>query len=89
MVKGGMENLTDNDVLVFWGGTNDAQNNCHDGLRHVVNFVKSSSHTNIILMCVPHRYDLTNWSYVSSEVKTFNRKLEKIDLTREHFLDMV
>jgi uncharacterized protein (AIM24 family) len=44
-VKGGMENFTDNDVLVFWGGTNDvAQNNSHDGLRHVVNFVKSNSH---------------------------------------------
>jgi hypothetical protein len=47
-------------------------------------------------MCVPHRYDLANWSCVNNEVKTFNRRLEKVmkilkhvlvvkvDLTREH-----
>jgi hypothetical protein len=97
-VKDGTEKLIDNDVLLFWSGTNDvAQNNSHDGLRHVVNCVESNSHTNIILICAPNRYDLANWSCVNSEVKTFNRKLEKIikilkhvlvvkkDLTREYF----
>jgi hypothetical protein len=33
---------------------------------------------NIILVSVPHRYDLYDWSCVNSEVKTFNRKLVKL-----------
>jgi hypothetical protein len=31
----------------------------------------------MILVGVPHRYDLSDWSCVDCEVKTFNRKLEK------------
>jgi hypothetical protein len=38
----------------------------------------TNRHTNIILVSVPHRYDLSDWSCVKSEVETFNRKLTKI-----------
>jgi hypothetical protein len=54
-VKGDIEELTKEDVLLFWGGTNDAgKNNSQNGLKHLVNFVKNNSHTNIIVMCAPH-----------------------------------
>jgi len=45
--------------MVFWGGANDvSKNNSQDALKHITNFVNVNSHTNIILMCVPHRHDL-------------------------------
>jgi hypothetical protein len=40
---------------------------------------------NIILMGVPHRQDLSNWSLVNSEVKTLNRKLVKLTKPFKHF----
>jgi len=50
-----IKHLTNNDTIVFWGGTNDvSNNNSQDGLKHIANFVKMNSHTNIILMSVPH-----------------------------------
>jgi hypothetical protein len=34
--KGAFHNLTKNDVIIFWGGTNDVKkNNTKEGLRHV------------------------------------------------------
>ena len=74
-----IKHLTNNDIIVFWGGTNDvSKNNTQDGLKHITNFVKVNSHTSIILMSVPHRHDLPEWSCVNSEVKAFNRKLVKL-----------
>jgi len=69
-----IKHLMNNDINVFWGGTNDvSKNNSQDGLKHITNFVKLNSHTNIILMSVPHRHDLSEWSCVNSEMKAFNR----------------
>jgi hypothetical protein len=49
------------DATVLWGGTNDVSlDNSHDGLKHVINFVQSNSHANIIILCVPHRYNLAD-----------------------------
>jgi hypothetical protein len=70
-----VKHLTNSDTIVFMGGTNDvSKNNFQDGLKHIINFVEVNSHTNIILMSVPHRHDLPEWSCVNSEVKAFNRK---------------
>ena len=45
-----IKNLMNNNITVFWGGTNDvSKNNSQDGLKHITNFVKVNSHTNIIL----------------------------------------
>jgi hypothetical protein len=74
-----IKHLTNNDIIVFWGGTNVvSKNNTQDGLKHINNFVKVNSHTSIILMSVPHRHDLPESSCVNSEVKAFNRKLVKL-----------
>jgi capsular polysaccharide biosynthesis protein len=83
--KGAFHNLMKNDVIIFWGGANDVKkNNTKEGLRHVLNFVRNNTHTNIILMSVPHRHHLVSWSCVNNEVDVFNRKLEKIMKCHEH-----
>jgi len=82
-----IKHLTNNDIIVFWGGTNDvSKNNTQDGLKHITNFVKVNSHTSIILMSVPHRHDLPEWSCVNSEVQTFNRKLVKLMKPHKHVI---
>jgi hypothetical protein len=76
MAKSKMAQLTKKDVVVLWGGSNDvAQNNSIVGLRHILDLVINSSHTNVILMNVPHRHDLMKESCVNKEVETFNKKL--------------
>ena len=42
------------------------------------------SHTNIILMSVPHRHNLFEWSCVNSEAKAFNIKLVKLTKPYKH-----
>ena len=60
--------LTKNDLIIFWGGSNDmSKNNSQEGLKHLVHFTQSYNHTNIILMCVPPRHDLLEWSCVNNE----------------------
>jgi hypothetical protein len=57
-----IKHLTNNDIIVFWGVINDvSKNNSQDGLKHINNFMKVNSHTNIILMSVPHRHSLPEW----------------------------
>jgi hypothetical protein len=74
-VMGDVEKLMN---IVFGGGTNDiSKNNSQGGLKDST-FCITNSHTNIILVSVQHQYDLSDWSYVNSEVKTFNRILVKI-----------
>jgi len=53
-------------------------------LRHIRNFIKTNNHTNIILVNVPHRYDLMKSSCVNNEIKSFNRKLMKSVRAYQH-----
>jgi hypothetical protein len=58
-VKSEMKNLSENDVAVLCGGTLDvARNETMKGLSSVLQFVKNSEHTNMILMDAPYRFDL-------------------------------
>jgi len=51
-----IKNLTKNDFLILWSGANDvAKNNTMKAFRCLVDFAKSSTHTNVILASVPHR----------------------------------
>jgi len=93
-----IDKLTKEDVVVVWGGANDVGKNAsNDGLKHISNFVKYRSYTNIVMLNAPHRYDLETSSCVNNEVQAFNRKLFKtmkmfehtkiieVNLNREHF----
>jgi hypothetical protein len=86
-----MTNLTKNDVVIFCGGANDvAKNNSITALRHIRNCINSNSRTNIILISVPHRYDLMQSTCVNNEIRSFNRKLMKTVRAFKHtsFLEM-
>jgi len=77
--------LSKSDVLIFCGGANNVrESNCTKTLHHIVDFIKASNHTNIILVTVPPTYDLMQSSCVNSEVKSFNRKLKKIGKVYQH-----
>jgi hypothetical protein len=74
--KSDVGKLTMNDLLITCSGTNDIDRN-HSGnaFKNITNFIKSVNHTNIILISVPHRRDVTDYSHVNSMIKSFNRKL--------------
>ena len=73
-----IRSLTKNDTVIIFGGTNDvARNQTEIGQKHLQNFVKSTSNTNLIVMSVPIRHDLHIDSCVNKEVLAYNRKLTK------------
>ena len=74
-----IEQLTQKDVVIVLGGTNNiSKNEANKGLKHVTHFVQNKRNTNVIIMDTPHRFDLEESSCVNKEVKVFNRKLNKI-----------
>jgi hypothetical protein len=51
------------DVIVFSGGANDiGKNNPKEALKRIVDFITLNNHTNIILLSISHRHDLSNSS---------------------------
>jgi lysophospholipase L1-like esterase len=78
-LKREIESLTQEDLVIICGGTNDvAKNETTLGLRSLDKFVENINNTNVILLGVLHRFDLMSTSCVNSEVNSFNRKLKKI-----------
>jgi UDP-glucose 6-dehydrogenase len=74
-----IKHLRSKDVMVLWGGANDVcRNNSQDALKHKTTFANANRHTNIIILCTPHRNDLPEWSCVIKEVEAFNRKLVRL-----------
>jgi lysophospholipase L1-like esterase len=80
-----IQQLTDNDVVIVWGGSNDvAKNETNCGIDKIQRFVESTKHTNIILLEVPHRFDLIYESCVNKEVRKFNCRLRNLMEVYEH-----
>lgn len=51
--------LTKNEVIVIHGGSNDVyRNNSKVALLQIVKFIQDINNTNIIVLDIPHRYDL-------------------------------
>jgi len=48
------------------------------GLSSVLQFVKNSEHTNVIILDGLHRFDLESSTCVNKEINSLNRKLNKI-----------
>jgi hypothetical protein len=68
-----------NDFLIICSGTNYIDRNySSNAFKNITNFVKSVNHTNIILISVPHRHDVTEYTHVNSTIKSFNSKLLKL-----------
>ena len=53
------------------------RNNSGQGAELTRDITISASHTNVIKLSVPHRYDPKNDSCVNEEVKIFNNKLRR------------
>lgn len=78
-VKSYISDLGENGVIVFCGGANDvSKNNAKQALRNIKNFTMNNNHTNIILVSIPHRYDLIEKSFVNNETRVVNKKLMKL-----------
>jgi len=76
---------TKDDVLILSGGTLDvARNEMNNGLRHLTHFLKGTSSTNVIILDVPHHFDLVNSSCVNKETIVYNRKLHKVVKSSNH-----
>ena len=79
IVKGEVGKLTMNDFLKICSGTNDIdKNHSRNAFKNITDFITSVNHTNIILIGVPHRYDVTNDSHVNSKIRTLNCQLQKL-----------
>ena len=51
--------LTVTDIVVIWGGTNDVnKNETRKGLKCLNKFVNLRSNTNVMILTIPHRYQL-------------------------------
>jgi len=50
-----MTQLTRDDIVVLWWDANDvARNNSVVGMKHILDLLINSTHTNVILLSVPH-----------------------------------
>jgi hypothetical protein len=77
--------LTRRDVIIIQGGSNDVyRNNAKLALTQILNFCEKLSYVNIIILDIPHRYDLTETFCVNKEIQVFNRKLRKVTKLYKH-----
>jgi RNase H-fold protein (predicted Holliday junction resolvase) len=84
-VKYEIKLLTKKDVAVVWGGTSEVgKTETINDLNQIKEFIKKNNHTNIIQMCVPHRFDLQENSCVNNEIEVFNRRLSKLIKIFDH-----
>jgi len=74
-----INHLSHDDLIVICSVTNDYElNELSLTLQNITNFIKNNNHTNIILMNVPFRYDVTNSMSVNRNISDLNRKLQKL-----------
>ena len=92
--------LSKKDVIVINGGANDIgsmRNQTDMVLIKMAQFMQKHSNSNIIVVNIPHRYDLDRNSVINLEIQAVNRKLNKMakifshvaiaetDLNRKYF----
>jgi hypothetical protein len=59
------------------------ENTVHEGTQ-IVNFCEALTHVNIIILDIPHIYDLIETFCVNHEIQVFNRKLRKVTKLYKH-----
>jgi len=75
--------LTHKDVIFICGGSNDFNFDKDESIiDHIMEFIKTNNHTNIVLANVPTQYDLSYHSQVNKGIRSYNIKLREI--TKEH-----
>jgi len=64
--------VTREGIVVLWGGANDvARNNSVVGMKHILDLLINSTHTNVILLSVAHIHDLINDSVCKQRSESF------------------
>jgi hypothetical protein len=77
--------LTNKDVIIFVGVSNDIDGNCIErSLSDIQQFVTKNGHTNIIMGEIPKRYDTIEFSTVNQKIRTYNRILKKYSKSNTH-----
>ena len=80
-----ISHLSHKDATVICCGSNDCDfNNFSTTVQNITNFVQANKHTNIILLNVPHRYDLSNAPHVNNTISILNRKLMEMVMISPH-----
>ena len=78
MTNSNVTRLTKENVCIIWGRTWDvAKNETEMCLCLLKKSGSRHQHTNLVMMSVPHRYDLAMESCVNNEIKVFDKKLKK------------
>jgi predicted phosphodiesterase len=68
-----------NDFLIICSGMNDTDTNpSRNAFKNITDFIKSVNHTNIIMISVPYRHDVLDYSHVNNKIKALNSKLLKL-----------
>ncbi|KAG8278010.1 hypothetical protein J6590_028834, partial [Homalodisca vitripennis] len=71
------EKLKKNDVLIVLCGTNDvARNEAEEVFVNLTSTLQKTTETNVIVVDLPKRYDLADWSCVNGEVYETNRRIK-------------
>jgi len=77
--KGEVGKLTMNDFIIICRGTNDIErNHSRNEFKNITSFIKCVNHTNIILISVPYRHDITKDLHINSKIKALNSRLLKL-----------
>ena len=72
------QTLSDNDVLIVWGGSNGiSRNKYKEALNQLCKFVEGKNKVNLVIKKAPPRHDLMPSSCINNEVLKFNRQMEK------------
>jgi len=75
-------NLQKNDSLIVCSGANDLyKNSSNNALKNTIKFIKSVNNTNIILVGVPHRFDLSDNSDTNNRINLHDSKLANLSKT--------
>ena len=83
--KSDTDKLTKDDFLIVCSGANDIyKNSSNDALKNIIKFIQSVNNTNIILVCVPHRFDLSTNSDTNNRINLHNGKLLNLPKTFNH-----
>lgn len=72
--------ISDDYVVLRLGSNHVAGNETRDCIRTLLDILPMLAHTNVVIVGIPHRYDLISLSYANNEIEKTNRKILKINI---------
>lgn len=71
--------FSSDDMVVLIAGANDvSKNNTLDAVKGLKRTLSSLTHTNVVVVNIPHRHELPTWSCVNKEVEKSNERYRDI-----------